>query len=168
MWLRQRKTQKLPAEEKQTHGLFSIHGLHPQFPLPLRESLESDGHISTETVTDSWMIQPRCSPPSPSSVPLVSTFTHKKKENTTWEAKQKRILTQAQEQSLRASLKYLIKSHLWEKLVWQNDDDIQLLQSDCWEMQQNLKQTSAAQRQMNHLFTDTCVMRLKLSAKRAN
>lgn len=36
---------------KQTHRLFSIHGLHPQLPVALRKSLESDGRVSMVTET---------------------------------------------------------------------------------------------------------------------
>lgn len=95
--------------EKQTHRLFSIHGLHPQLPVPLWESLESDGHISTETVTDTipvlqlndWVSM--CTP-----VPFQHpTSLKQNKRITTWAKEQ-------QEQRLRASLKYLIKSHVWK------------------------------------------------------
>lgn len=36
---------------KQTHRLFPVHGLHPQLPVALRKSLESDGRVSMETET---------------------------------------------------------------------------------------------------------------------
>uniref|UniRef100_A0A3P8SBU4 Uncharacterized protein n=1 Tax=Amphiprion percula TaxID=161767 RepID=A0A3P8SBU4_AMPPE len=39
-------------DRKQTHRLLSIHGLHPQLPVSLRKSLESDGCVSMETVTN--------------------------------------------------------------------------------------------------------------------
>lgn len=38
--------------QKSTHWFFSVHGLHPQFPVSLRQSLERDGRVSMETVTN--------------------------------------------------------------------------------------------------------------------
>lgn len=40
-------------DKSETHRLFSIHGLHPQLPVCLRESLECDGSSSVETHKDS-------------------------------------------------------------------------------------------------------------------
>lgn len=73
------------VDEKETHRLFSIHGLHPQLPVSLWESLESDGHISTETATDTIQVLQLNDSVSmynsvPFSVQLVWTFTHKNKK----------------------------------------------------------------------------------------
>lgn len=38
--------------ENETYRLFSIHGLYPQLPVPLRKGLECNGRVSTATVTE--------------------------------------------------------------------------------------------------------------------
>lgn len=41
----------MKRDEKWTHGLLAVHGLHPQLPVSLRQRLEGDGHVSVETTT---------------------------------------------------------------------------------------------------------------------
>ena len=169
-------TQKPSADEKQTHRLFSIHGFHPHLSVPLTESLESDGHISTKTATDNssvavkWFsLEVHCRPfQHPTSVNIYThTHTHTPK-----------LGKKNKSESLRGH-KNKDSEHLWSILLnpmcekweinvtkwwWHSIVTIGL-----WERQQNSMQKSAAQRQINQFFTDTrCVKRLKLAAKCTN
>lgn len=155
-------------DEKQTHRLFPIHGLHPQLPFPLWESLESDWHISMETVTDTIKVLQWSDTVSSSA----SSSPRQRPTSVNAFAKDERITTSVQEQRLGASLKYPIKSHVWtmrhkceEAMMTFSYHNLTVGDA---KLDAKFK-LDAARRQMNQLLRDTtCVMRLTLSAKCTN